>query len=254
VDLAARTSRSVPVGADPTDLDLLPDGSGAVVVSRGAGEVAVFDFDDPTAPERVIRVPEGTRLGAASFAADDRAVLYSTVTSVARFAVWDTVTDTMLLQPLLKPATGVSRTPDGSSLLVAHGPADRDDGLTPEPYRRRPALSLVSLTDFRSNTIGLASPVLSMASSADGQRGYVVLEEEPVIEILDHRQLTFESVTLRSVPEFLGVLPDLDGAGGDEPAAWVSQAHPLGRLSFYDPDDGRLQTITGFELNAAIEE
>lgn len=254
VDLEARTVTNVPVGAEPTDLDLLPDGSGAVVVSRGAGEVAVFGFDDPSEPERVIRVPDGTRLGAAAFAGDDRAVLYTTVTSVARFAVWDTVTDTVLLQPLVKPATAVSRTPDGSSLLVAHGAADRDDGLTPQPYRRRPAISLVSLTDFRSNTIGLSEPVLSMANSADGERGYVVLEGEPVLEILDHRQLTFESVSLRSVPEFLGVLPDLDGEGGDEPAAWVSQVHPLGRLSFFDPDDGRLQTITGFELNAAIEE
>lgn len=254
VDLAARTATNVPVGADPTDLDLLPDGSGAVVVSRGDGEVAVFDFGDPTEPARVVLVPDGTKLGAAVFAGDDRAVLYSTVTSVARYAVWDTVTDEMLLQPLVKPATSVSRTPTGTSLLVAHGTADRDDGLTPEPYRRRPAISLVSLVDFRSNTIGLDAAVLAVANSADGERGYVTLVQEPVLEILDYRALTFEPVALRSSPEFLGVLPDLDGAGGDEPAAWVSQSHPLGRLSFYDPDDGQLQTITGFELNAAIEE
>jgi hypothetical protein len=35
--------------------------------------------------------------------------------------------------------------------------------------------------------------------------------------------------------------------------AWASQAHELGRLSFYDPDAASLDTITGFELNSEIE-
>jgi hypothetical protein len=52
---------------------------------------------------------------------------------------------------------------------------------------------------------------------------------------------------------FVGVLPDLDIADGDEPKAWVSQEHPLGRISFFDPDDTSLETITGFELNSEIE-
>jgi hypothetical protein len=33
----------------------------------------------------------------------------------------------------------------------------------------------------------------------------------------------------------------------------VSQQHDLGRISFYDPDAGALDTLTGFELNAGIE-
>ena len=56
---------------------------------------------------------------------------------------------------------------------------------------------------------------------------------------------------LPSEPVHLGVLPEED-------TAFVNQSHPLGRLSFYDPDvaDGEapLQTITGFELNSAIEQ
>jgi hypothetical protein len=34
----------------------------------------------------------------------------------------------------------------------------------------------------------------------------------------------------------------------------VSQDHDLGRISFYDPDDDSLETLTGFELNSGIED
>jgi hypothetical protein len=44
----------------------------------------------------------------------------------------------------------------------------------------------------------------------------------------------------------VGVLPG-------QSVAWASQAHELGRLSFYDPDSTTLDTITGFELNSDIE-
>ena len=39
----------------------------------------------------------------------------------------------------------------------------------------------------------------------------------------------------------------------DEIKSFVSQEHDLGRLSFFDTDEDQLQTITGFELNSAIE-
>ena len=44
-----------------------------------------------------------------------------------------------------------------------------------------------------------------------------------------------------------------DPTDGDSPQAWVSQEHDLGRISFFDPDEGTLETITGFELNSEIE-
>jgi len=53
---------------------------------------------------------------------------------------------------------------------------------------------------------------------------------------------------------WVGVMPDLDPTDGMEPPAWVSQQHPLGRISFYDADADVLETLTGFELNAAIED
>jgi hypothetical protein len=72
-------------------------------------------------------------------------------------------------------------------------------------------------------------------------------------EVLDYATLLHEQIELASPPEFLGVLPDRNAVDGVEAPAWVSQSHPLGRISFYDPEDGSVETLTGFELNAGIE-
>ena len=71
---------------------------------------------------------------------------------------------------------------------------------------------------------------------------------------VDYETLLYEQIDLKSKPVYVGVLPDLELNDADQPPAWVSQEHELGRLTFYDPDDGSAETITGFELNSRIEE
>ena len=71
---------------------------------------------------------------------------------------------------------------------------------------------------------------------------------------MNYDTLLYDQYALRSNPVYVGVLPDLAPTDGDEPPAWVSQEHELGRISFLDPDDGSMETITGFELNSQIEE
>ena len=61
-----------------------------------------------------------------------------------------------------------------------------------------------------------------------------------------YQTLVPSEVRLPSVPVHLGSLPDTN-------TAFVSQEHNLGRISFFDTDVGELQTITGFELNSAID-
>jgi hypothetical protein len=75
-----------------------------------------------------------------------------------------------------------------------------------------------------------------------------------VVEILNYRTLIFEELALRSDAVFVGALPDLDPDDLDTPPAWVSQEHPMGRITFWDPDSQTDQTITGFALNGAIED
>jgi hypothetical protein len=55
-----------------------------------------------------------------------------------------------------------------------------------------------------------------------------------------------DRVPLRSEAIFVGVLPGTE-------TAFVTQEHDLGRISFYDTATEALNTVTGYELNAAIE-
>jgi hypothetical protein len=113
---------------------------------------------------------------------------------------------------------------------------------------------LVRLDDQRTNTLSLVDDISGYATSSDGTRGYAILDGRAYLEILDFETLIYEELALRSPAVFVGTLPDLEPDDGDQPPAWVSQQHPLGRITFYDADDASSQTLTGFALNGAIEE
>lgn len=254
VELASGEVTPIPVGADPTDLDLSASGARVVLVSRGAREVATFDAADPFAPPTVTPIVGDQPLGSILLAPDDSAILFTNATPLNRYATWTLDADTMALHPLPKPVQSMSRTPPGTSLLVLHTTTDNPDGTTPEPYRGKPAISLVDVGDQRANTLVLDAAVSGFANAADGNHGYAILDGKRFLEILDYRTLIFDELALRSPAVFVGVLPDLDDEDGDEPAAWVSQEHALGRITFYDPDTQDARTLTGFALNGAIED
>jgi hypothetical protein len=73
------------------------------------------------------------------------------------------------------------------------------------------------------------------------------MKDQPYLELLDYRTFVPSEIQLPSNPVHLGTLPETN-------TAFVSQEHGLGRISFFDTDESVLQTITGFELNAAIEQ
>jgi hypothetical protein len=158
----------------------------------------------------------------------------------------------MILRPLAKPVTTLAISPTGDSLLAMHG---RTDGPNTDPaFAGSPALSVISLRDWRSNPVRLENEPSGYAHSSGGTWGFVILEDRKEFLQVDYGSLLTDVIDLKSVPAYVGVLPDLDATDGDEPPAWASQEHELGRISFYDPDDASLETITGFELNSHIEE
>ena len=114
-------------------------------------------------------------------------------------------------------------------------------------------MTLVDLSDGRTNPMLLPSEPLGYANSTGGELGFMVMKGERYFEVLDYATLLHDQYTLRSPPLFLGVLPDLDTTDADEPPAWISQEYSLGRISFFDADDRSLDTLTGFELNSEIE-
>ena len=253
VDLDAQTVEAIEAGSNPTDLDLSPDGRTAIAVARDSEELWIYDAQRPfLAPDVVPLPPSG--FGSLLFdPTGDQAIVYTTASPVERYGVWDVDTAEVTERALVKPIAGMAITPTGTSMMVVHTP---DDGPNTVPdFSGEHAITLIDLTDLnRTNPIRLSAEPLAYANSTTGRLGYLVMEDSPVFAILDYVTLLHDQYNLPSVPSHLGVLPDLEPQDDDEPPAWISQDHELGRISFFDPDDDSLETITGFELNAGIEE
>ncbi len=252
VDLADGSIDEVAAGVNPTDLDLSPDGADAVAVARGSAELWVYDANEPFSAAQVVALPP-SEYGALTFdPTGDQAIVFTTATPVETFGVWDVGTQSVIERSVVKPIASVAVSPTGETLLVFH---TEDDGPDTEPlFAGSWALTLVSLADFRSNPLLLPAEPLAFANSTSGELGYFAMHGEMLLEVLDYTTLLHDEIGLRSLPSFVGVLPDLVPDDGDEPPAWVSQEHDLGRISFFDPDEASLETLTGFELNSEIEE
>jgi hypothetical protein len=255
VDLATELVNSVEVGDNPTDLDLTPDGTKAVVVARGSEEVWVFDVADPFADPLVLALPEGVLLGSVLIDPTGKtAVFYTTASLTDRYATWNLETGAITLRSLVKPVESMVITPTGTSLLVFHTKQDAEGADSSSPFYGKWAITPIDLDEFRANPLSLPAEPTGYANSTNGSVGYFIMKGQPFLEKLDYVTLLPDEIALRSDPVYVGVLPDLDDEDDDEPPAWVSQEHDLGRISFYDADTGSTTTITGFELNAAIED
>lgn len=252
VDLVSGAVGTVPAGDNPTDLDLSPDGRSAVAVARGSSELWVYDAERPFQPGKVVSLPPDGLYGQLLFdPTGHQGILYTTSSAMERYAVWDPATDTVSEKSLVKPVQSVAVSPTGETMLVFH---TKSDGPATEPvFAGSWAMTLVDLTDFHSNPLLLPAEPLGYANSTSGHLGYMVMEGQQYFEVLNYDTLLHDQYGLRSPPVFLGVLPDLSPEDGDEPPAWISQEYPLGRISFFEPDDGSLETLTGFELNSEIE-
>jgi DNA-binding beta-propeller fold protein YncE len=252
VDLDQGVITTVAAGGNPTDLDLSPDGAFAVAVARDAEELWVYDADSPGAAPQITPLPP-SGYGSLTFAPDgETGIVYTTAVPLEQLGVWDLATDTVVERAVVKPISSVAVDPTGQTVLVFH---TLEDGERTEPlFAGSYALTLIALSDFRSNPLLLPSEPLGFAHSLSGGKGYFAMHDEPYLEVLDYQTLLHDQITLGSLPSFVGVLPDLTPVDGDEPPAWVSQEHPLGRISFYDADGPSLETLTGFELNSGVEE
>ena len=248
VDLQALTATPLDVGDNPTDLDISPDGSTLVAVARGSGELWVYDIDDPFAGQTIVDLPDSAIFGSVLLSPDNaRGLVYSTASGERIIANWDRSTNEITLADLVKPITRVGISPTGSTAVVAHSAANGIDVSSDSPYYNRPALSLIDLDTFFSTALALPAEPTEFAHTPDGLTGFFVMEGQPYLEVLHYDTLIHDEVSLKSMPVHLGTMLDTD-------TAFVSQEHHLGRISFFHPDDDSLQTITGFELNANIEQ
>jgi len=250
LDLNTELVDSVPVGQNPTDIDLLPNNR-AAVVSRDSHELHILDMDDPLAVPIALQMPGSEPLG--SLIVDptgQQGIVYTNASANDRYISWDLATDDMVLRPLVKPVKAVTVSPTGDSLIVFHTKSNTVE--TPPEFEDRWALSLIDMDSHLATAWQLPSEPTGFVNAGDGRRSYFIMDNQPWLEIIDFESRLYEEMPLLSNPTHVGVLP-YDVSGG-LPTAWVSQAHRLGRLSFYNPNTDELQTVTGFELNSQIEE
>ncbi len=254
VDMQFEQMMALPMGLNPTDLDLSPDGTQVVVLCRGSEEIYVVDAANPLDAPQVIPVPGQQGFGSLQLSSDGRVgILYTTASLVDRYAVWDRSTDALDIWGLIKPVRNVSITPDGTSMLVIHTQEDTPDMDAFSPFLGHWALTAVDLANFRSNPLRLPAEPIGFANSTEGDAGYFIMDGQNYLERIDYFTLLHEEVGLKSPPVFVGVLPDSDPNDGVASQAWVSQDHDLGRISFFDPETFSVETITGFELNSEID-
>ena len=255
VDLIAQTTAELPVGLNPTDMDRTPDGTQAAVVCRGSEDIWMVDLTDPLGvTPTTVALPTGYSFGAVELdPTGQRGVVYTTATLQDRYGLWDRGTDTITVKALEKPVEALGISPDGESMLVVHTLLDGPNIQIGSPFSGEWSLTAINLVDGRTNPMLLPSEPISFVNSGDGRHAYFIMEGEQFLEQLDYITLLPQQIPLKSNPKFLGVLATPEGSA-DAPFAWVSQEHELGRISFFNPNDNTLETITGFELNSEIEE
>lgn len=247
VDLATHAVEELVAGDTPTDLDLLPDGSGFAVVARASREVVIVDAAEPRSAPRSIPFPSDTAYGSVVLAAEGgMGVLYTNATAVPSFVAWDLAAGTMVERTLVKPVASVGLGAGGNSLLVFHAVGDAPGADPDSPFSGRWAVTAIDLRDFRSNPSILAAEPVHYAVTEDGTWGYFTMEGQRTLAVADFATLLVDEVALPSAPLFAGAIPGTA-------SAWASQEHELGRLSFYDPASKELDTVTGFELNSEID-
>ena len=247
VNLLEGVTSSLSVGSNPTDMDLSGSGDEAIVVARGSGELWIYDLDDPEGDPDVVTLPEAMVFGSLVMTPDDeRGFLFTTAIDQALYGVWDRMTNEVTVRSLVKPISSFEVSPDGLTGVVFH-PQTNGDLKWDSPFFNHYAMTLIDLSDLFTNPIRLDGKPMAYDNIDDGTRGFVVLEEMPHLIIMDYETLIHDEISLPSEPTFLGILPQT-------PTVYVSQEHALGRISFFDSVADEIQTITGFELNAAIED
>ena len=238
-------------GDNPTDLDLSPDGSEALVVSRDSSEVRIFDTADPLGTSAlIVPTPIESTIGSLVLAGSgDVGLLFTTAVAEDRITFWNRVEDTMTSRRLEKPVEAVAISPDGESALIIHTLED-----TPgenDIFTNRYALTVVDLNTWLTNPVALQSRPLRWTTSNDGRYSLFIMENNRNVGVIDYATRLVDDLLVPSQPVHIGMMPLEEEP--ENALGWVSQEHNLGRISFIEPYDLSIETVTGFELNSAID-
>jgi DNA-binding beta-propeller fold protein YncE len=237
-------------GIDPSDLDLSPDGTEAIVVSRGSQELRIFDAIAPFgSTPTVIPTPSSSTLGTLNLAPGGASgLLFTTAVLEDRITFWDRASGELTERGLAKPVDAVAISPDGASALIVHTLADVEDSA--DVFTDREAITVVDLDTWLTNPVALEDKPTRWTSSNDGRYALFIMENNRNVGVIDYQTRLVDDLLVPSLPVHIGTMPP---ESGEDALGWVSQQHELGRISFIRPFEQAVETVTGFELNSDID-
>jgi hypothetical protein len=248
VDLKSGTRSEVKLDGPVTDLDVSADGKRALAVVRSKATVSVLRLPavatDPTALSSV--KIEGETIGSVVISrGGDSALLYSNAAMQERVTALRINGDrpqdlSFRTIKLYSPVLAVFPSPNAEHAIVVH---------------QAPAFSLLPVANTLPAKIVEANGKIEQIAFSDLGDRAIISERGPNDKgSADHScylasfpELSVEKFALASPPIAAGII----GAAG---RAYVSQAHPDGRITFLNLKSGAAQTITGFEIGARIQD
>jgi DNA-binding beta-propeller fold protein YncE len=249
----------VPLPAEASDIDLAPDGGRAYAVLREISALAVVDVPgdgvDPAGMEVIDLGDEA--IGSLIVSRDGATgILFTNASLAERLTVvaLDQEGCPWVTYPLQKAIRHVQFDPTGDKALVVHAKAygDPGDATSFDDYIDRSyGYSVFDVAQgFAKLQITPVDPgAFTFPSSAP--LAYLILDggdaEGAVAQV---QSIELDTGVVRTIP--LGSPPDAVGVLPDAGNAFISQRHPLGRVSFIDVETGDVRTITGFDLNSRI--
>ncbi len=270
--------RTYSLKAVPTDLDIDQEGTFGVLVFRSIGQVAFFDLPlpedqnedpfkylslsgdtvdpplsdagmgvdggqepEPAAPEEEIDVVAGV----ATLTPDGKHVLLHTTTAgdnsdkrrltlLSKIDEKWVVTEKVGLDRMIRSVvTGV----DSSVAVAMHQKINPGTGQMAYSY------TLLRIPTLQAKFQQIAVEPGQLLLTPDGKMGYLLLEEDRSVDVIQLKSRIVD--TLR-----LGSPPTAAGFAAKTRKVFIAQDHEAGRMTFVGIDDDSIKTVTGFNLNS----
>jgi hypothetical protein len=230
-----------------TDLDLSEDGGVAVATVRDLSRVFVIDMQNPTAASPPSVTVPGEIFGSAALANEgSRAVLYTTAVPG-----YDHVSLLDLGDPPSWRTVAVKARV--SSMLVAPEPDPQHAVAILQvaaASTAKGAFSLIPLVaQLSPKIVSTQAPPNGVAIAPEGDRVLVTVRDDATgtygVYLGALPSLEVNLLTLASPPVATGIVPSVR-------RGYVAQAHPEGRITVIDLDQGTARTVTGFELASRV--
>lgn len=248
VALGTSTRTELNLGDYVTDLDLSEDGKLAFAVS--GGDLVVVPVPPPADadPDAFVRAgTQGLTARSVSLSRDaSLALLYSNAENSPYVGILSADDDHTVYDgravDVKAPVLAAFASPDSQ-----HGIAFQATAMT---STKGGAFSIVSAqTDRAPKIIGTDAPPIAVAFSPEGAEAVIatrdLTKQSYGVYLVELANLGQKFVELASPPLSAGIVPAAN-------RAFVAQAHPEGRITFVNLDDGAEHTLTGFELAAKV--